>query len=79
MTLTGSDVDNDASTPDAYDPMFAPHFFATGESFPALGTLYQVEAGGSTGAEINSQGTPTVTSYVSKILRYSSQVSTPQG
>ena len=75
VTLTGSDVDNDASTPDAYDPMFAPHFFATIEGFPALGTLYQVSADDEADTEISSAGTPTVTSYVSKILRYSSQYS----
>ena len=75
VSLTGSDVDNDRSTPDAYDPMFAPHFFATVNSFPTLGALYQVEADGSRGAEISVEGQPTVTSYASKVLRYSSQYS----
>ena len=75
VVLTGSDVDNNASTPDAYDPMFAPHFFATIEGFPALGTLSQVSTDDEATTKISSAATPTVTSYVSKILRYSSQYS----
>jgi hypothetical protein len=77
IVLRAVDVDENASTPRAYAPSFAPHGFARVSRFPRAGLLLQLGANGSHGDIIDARVTQqaSVSSWVSEVVRYSSQFS----
>jgi hypothetical protein len=79
--LASSDVDEDETNPRAYAPSFAPHSFARITRFPSSGRLYQVGANGSLGAVLDGTVAvlPTVSSWVTEVVRYSSQYTRCRG
>jgi hypothetical protein len=83
LNLTSVDVDQYASRSSSYMPSFAPHQFARIKTFPRGGRLFQVHANGSLGdvldVTVSRSMVPTVTSWVTEVVRFSSQYSTCRG